>query len=130
MRFAFGVDWNDSKLYDVVLNVDKVGIDSAVDTIVSLAESGDIKSCSLHSLETLGNQALASRAEAAIMEAGLSYGINTTVFVSVEMPGIVKLTGFVYTGDVKADIEEIVKGVRGVEEVENELRVLPTEGYT
>jgi cytidylate kinase len=130
MQFAFGVDWNDSKLYDLVLNVDKVGLDSAEETVVSLAESGDIKSCSLQSLEVLGNQALASRAEAAIMEAGLSYGINTTVFVSVEEPGNVKLSGFVYNDEAKASAEETVKGVKGVEGVENEIRVLPPEGYT
>ena len=130
MRFAFGVDWNDSKLYDLVLNVDKVGIASAAETIMNLAQSGDIQSCSLQSLEALGNQALASRAEAAIMEAGLSYGINTTVFVSVEQPGIVKLTGFVYNEEVKGDIEAILKGVEGVESIEDEIRIVPQEGYT
>ena len=130
MRFAFGVDWNDSKLYDLVLNVDKVGIESAAGTIVNLAQSGDIHSCSLQALEALGNQALASRAEAAVMEAGLSYGINTTVFVSVEQPGIVKLSGFVYNDEVKSDIEDILKGVKGVEGIENDIRIVPQESYT
>jgi len=130
MRFAFGVDWNDSKLYDLVLNMDKIGIDSAAETVVSLAESGDIKSCSLQALEVLGNLALSSRAEAAIMEAGLSFGVNTTVFVSVEAPGNVKLSGFVYDKEARAGAEEIVKGVKGVEGVVNELRVLPPNRHT
>ena len=130
MRFAFGVDWNDSKLYDIVLNMDKIGIDSAAETVVSLAESGDIKSCSLRSLEVLGNQALASRAEAAIMEARISFGINTTVFVSVDEPGMVKLSGFVYDEDMRASVEDIVKNVKGVDGIENEIRVLPPERHT
>ena len=46
MKFAFKVDWEDTELYDVVLNTDKLSIDSAVNTIVALARSSEINACS------------------------------------------------------------------------------------
>lgn len=130
MRFAFGVEWSDPTLYDLVLNMDKVGPDSAAEIVVSMAQSSEIDSCSLQSLEVLGNQALASRSEAALVEAGLSFGLNTTIFVSVEEPGNVQLSGFVYDEESKAQAEEIVQGVKGVEGVTNNIRVLPPERHT
>ncbi|MBW1696207.1 MAG: cytidylate kinase family protein [Deltaproteobacteria bacterium] len=123
MKFAFGVDWENSQLYDLVLNMDKLGIGSAVDTIVSLARSGEIKACSLTALETLENQALVARVEAAITEAGLSYGPGTSVFVSVDRPGRVRLSGIVEDEQSKVRAEEVVKRVNGVEAVENEIRI-------
>ena len=130
MRFAFGVDWSDSHLYDLVLNMDKLGIDTAAEAVVSMAQSGNIKDCSRQSLETLGRHALVSRAEAAIVEAGVSYGINTTVLVSVEEPGKVQLSGFVYDEGSKVRAEEVVKEVNGVEGIVNQIKVLPPVTYT
>jgi cytidylate kinase len=123
MKFAFGVDWENSRLYDVVLNMDKLGVASAVDTIVSLAKSSEIKACSLTSLEVLGNQALASRVEAAVTEAGLSYGPGTSVFVAVDRPGQIRLSGVVEAEQTKTRAEAVVKRVNGVKDVENEIRV-------
>ncbi|MEJ2726610.1 MAG: cytidylate kinase-like family protein [Deltaproteobacteria bacterium] len=40
IRFAFGVDWNDAALYDVVLNMDKVSVNLAVETLLTMARSG------------------------------------------------------------------------------------------
>jgi hypothetical protein len=125
MRFAFGVDWSDSQLYDLVLNTDKVSIDTAAETVISMAQSGAIKDCSIESLDTLGRNALISRAEAAIAGAGVSFGFNTTVHVSVEEPGIVQLSGYVYGEGSKAHAEEVVKAVNGIEGIVNQIEVLP-----
>ena len=130
MRFAFGVDWSDSRIYDLVLNTNKLGIDSAAETVVSMAQSGDIKDCSKESLETLGRYALVSRSEAAIVEAGVSYGFNSTVHVSVEEPGKVQLFGYVYDEGAKVRTEEVIMAINGVEGIVNQIQVLPPERYT
>ena len=130
MRFAFGVDWSDSRIYDLVLNTNKLGIDSAAETVVSMAQSGDIKDCSQKSLETLGRYALVNRSEAAILEAGVSYGFNTTVHVSVEEPGKVQLSGYVYDEGSKVRTEEVIMATYGVEGIVNQIQVLPPERYT
>ena len=130
MRFAFGVDWSDPRIYDLVLNMDKLGLNSAAEAVISVAQSGNIKDCSRESLETLGRYAIASRAEAAIVEAGVAYAINTTILVSVEEPGKVQLSGFVYDEGSKVRAEEVVKEVNGIEGIVNQIQVLPPSTYT
>jgi len=130
MRFAFGVDWRDSRIYDLVLNTDKLGLNSVAEAVISVAQSRDIKDFSRQSLETLGRQALASRAEAAILEAGVSFEINTGVLVSVEESGKVQLSGFVYDEEAKVRAEEVVKKVKGIEGIVNQIQVLPQDRHT
>lgn len=127
MRFAFGVDWSDSQGYDLVLNTDKLDLHTAAETVVSMAQSGSIKDCSRESLETLGNNALVSRAEAAIAEARVSFGFNTTVHVSVEEHGKVQLSGYVYDEGSKVQAEEVIKALNGIEGIVNQIRVMPME---
>jgi len=129
MKFAFKVDWEDPELYDVVLNTDKLSVDSAVDTVVALARSAEINACSLHALESLGYLALAGRVEAAITEAGLSYGPGTSVMAAVEKPGKVRLTGLVEDEQSKKRAEEVVKKVKGVTAIDNQIRIRPSDRH-
>lgn len=129
MKFAFKVEWEDPKLYDVVLNTDKVSVDSAVDTVVALAHSSEINACSLHALESLGNLALEGRAQAAIIEAGLSYGLETSVLATVDEPGRVCLSGMVEDEQTQKRAEDVVKQVKGVTAIENLIRVRPSDRH-
>jgi len=129
MKFAFKVDWEDAELYDVVLNTDKLSIDSAVNTVLALARSSEINACSLHALESLGNLALAGRVEAAITEAGLSYGPGTSVIAAVEEPGKVCLSGLVEDELSKKRAEEVVKTVKGVTVTDNQIRIRPSDRH-
>ena len=129
IKFAFNVDWEDPELYDVVINTDKLGIDTAVKTITSLAQSSEINACSLIAMESLDKLALADRAEAAIIEAGLSYGLGVAAVASVEKSGVVKLVGLVEDEKSKTRAEEVVKRVKGVKAVENQLRVRPSDRH-
>jgi cytidylate kinase len=129
IKFAFGRDWDDPGLYDVVLNTQKISAALAAETIATIAQSEEIQTCSLHSIETLAKLALTSRAEAALAESGLSYGPTTTVSVSVEQPGIVRLSGLV--GDIKskAKAEDVIKSVKGAVQVDNQISVRPADRH-
>jgi len=129
MKFAFKVDWEDAELYDAVLNTDKLSVDLAVNTVVALARSSEINACSLHALESLGNLALEGRAQAAIIEAGLSYGLETSVLVTVDEPGKVRLSGLVEDEQSKIRAEEVVKKVKGVTAIDNQIRVRPSDRH-
>ena len=129
MKFAYKVDWEDVEMYDVVLNTDKLSIDSAVDTVAALARSSEINACSLHALESLGNLALEGRVEAAIIEAGLSYGLETSVLATVDEPGRVCLSGIVENEQSKKRAEEVVKKVKGVSAIENQIRIRPSDRH-
>ena len=123
MRFAFGVDWNDTSLYDAILNIDKMGNEAAVEAIIALAQSEDMKSCSLKSMELLSNQALASRVYATLAEAELTYG-HKSVFAVVEEEGKVRLAGIVDTETTKEEAETVARSVAGVKHIDNQIKIL------
>jgi cytidylate kinase len=129
IKFAFGVNWGDPRLFDLVINTDKLSVNAAVETILTLARSGDIKACSINAMESLGTMALKDRAEAAIIEAGLSWGQTYSVTVSVPEPGKVRLTGRVEEEKAKSRAEGVVKGVKGVESIENEIRISKSDRH-
>jgi cytidylate kinase len=125
IRFAFGVDWENPELYDLVLNMDKLPVGLAVRTVVDLARSKEIAEASVDALRSLEMMALRNRADAALIEAGLSIGRTASASVSVVKPGTLRLEGFVASQEEKREAETVLQSVRGVETIENALRVIP-----
>ncbi len=119
IRFAFRVDWDSPELYDLVLNMDHLTIDLAVDTILHLAGSEEIRARSVDAMRSLEMMGLARRAEAALIEAGLKHG----PFISVLEPGRIQLTGLVRQESEKAEVEEILRRVKGIESIDNQIQV-------
>ena len=129
IKFAFGVDWEASELYDLVFNMDKLSIDLAVNTVLSLARSEEIKACSVDALRSLEMMSLSSRAEAALIDAGLTYGPITTVSVTVSEPGKIRLSGLVGETAAKTMAEKVVKGLKGVESIDNQIQVMSADRH-
>jgi cytidylate kinase len=130
IRFAFKVDWHNDKLYDIVLNMDKITVKLAVETILTMARSDEIKACSVDAMKSLEAKGLASRVEAALTEAGLTYGpAGAYVWTLVGEPGRVRLFGVVDDKATKTRAEKVVKNVDGVESIENQIRVGPTDRH-
>jgi cytidylate kinase len=123
IRFAFKREWDDPRLYDLVLNMDKLSVNLAIEAILAIAHSDEIKACTMDSLQSIGMMALADRAEAAIIEAGLSWGQTYSVSVTVPEPGKVRLTGLVEEEGAKKRAEGVVNLVKGVEAIDNQIRV-------
>jgi len=128
VKFAFGVDWDTPELYDMVFNMDKLSVQSAVETVVRLARSNEIEACAVDSLRSLEMLALTRRVEAALAEAGFSHGFSNLVTVSVPGAGKVVLRGFVKDSSSNAALVEVVRSVVGVTAVENKIRPLSEEG--
>lgn len=129
IRFAFGVDWENPELYDVVLNMDKLTVDLAVNTVLGMARSDVIKACSLDAMSSLEMMGLTTRAEAALIEAGLTYGTATSVSLHVERPGRIRLFGMVEDAESKARAEKVLKMVKGVDGVDNQIRIVPADRH-
>jgi len=125
IKFAFGVDWDNPELYDLVLNMDKLPVGLAVRTVVDLARSNEIAEASGDALRSLEMMALRNRADAALIEAGLSVGRTASTSVSVVKPGTLRLEGFVASEEEKREAETALQSVKGVESIENALRVIP-----
>lgn len=130
MRFAFHMDWNDPSLYDLVINRDKLGVDSAAQLIIQAARSQEIKECSLTALGSMENLSLARRVQAAVLENDVASNIYHRHMFHIEVPekGVVQVSGYADTEEARARFLKVVKGVPGVTEVRSEVGVLPPYG--
>jgi hypothetical protein len=127
VKFAFGVDWEDPERYDLVLNMDKLSVALAVSTVLHMVRSPEISEASTEAVRTLETMALASRAEAALSEATFGHGFVASLSVSVAEPGKIRVSGNVETEANKAEAENVLRSVKGVESVENVIQVVPLQ---
>jgi cytidylate kinase len=130
IKFAFGVDWENPGLYDVILNMDKLSVQLAVNTVIQMARSEDIKACSIDAMKSIEMMGLTHRAEAALIEAGLTYGPVTSVSIHVEEPGKIRLSGMVENQESKSRAERVLKTVKGVNLIDNQIRIVPANRHT
>jgi cytidylate kinase len=131
IRVAFGVDWESPDVYDLVLNMDKLSVDLAVDTVSHVARSSEIVEASADAVRSLEILGLSNRVEAALLEAGIISGraprgaLSSAIAASVVEPGMVRLTGQVDTAERRWEAERVLRSVVGVQSVENHIQVLP-----
>jgi len=125
ISYAFDREWLDPQLYDLVLNTDILGVDSAVNLIVVAAKSEEIKSCGIDAVKELGKLSLYRKVESALLEAGIT---SSNLFFTVEEPDSVRLYGMVNSSEEKEEIEKIVKKIREIKNIKNELVVFTITG--
>jgi cytidylate kinase len=114
LDFLFQIDWNDFSLYDLAINVDKLGIDTAAEMIVELAQAENIKECSLTALESMEKLSLLKKVEAAVMKDNIN---PQELKIDVPQPGVVKLTGLINPMRTAAGVTELIESVAGVKKV-------------
>ncbi len=114
LQFSFQIDWNDLSLYDLVVNVDKLGIETVKTLIMEIARTQAIQECSLTALETMEKLSLLKRIETAVLKSNIS-----PQELDIEVPeiGTVRITGLINPMHTRAGVVEIVKSVPGVTKV-------------
>jgi cytidylate kinase len=120
LRFAFDEDWLNPHLYDLVLNTDKLSVDSAAKMIVDAAGSNEIKACGIDSVKNLGKLSIQRRIEAAFLESGFS---NPNLFFDIEDVDSVRVFGIAGTAEEKEEIERVIRKTKVVKKVTNDLTV-------
>lgn len=120
VRFAFEEDWLNPNLYDLVLNTDKLTIDSAAKMVLEAAKSNGIKSCGVDSMKLLEKLSLQRKVEAAFLEAGAS---SQHTFYNVEDGETVRIYGIAYSLEEKEALEKMMKGIKGVKKVINNMNL-------
>lgn len=120
MHDQFGVTWGDPVLYDLVLNTDRVSVESCVEQIRSLSNRPEFAQTP-ESLALLANMALEARVRVALKEHVATREINVTIEASGDQ---VVLRGIVLNADERAQTEDVAAGVAGVSAVDNQLRVM------
>lgn len=120
MNTQFGVTWGDPLLYDLVLNTERVSIDSCVDQILHLSRRPEFQETT-ESRAILDGLALSARVRAALK------ANDSTSNVDVQIDGRegrVVLNGIVVNDHEKAETERIAAAVAGIGKVDSRLHLM------
>ena len=120
MHAQFGVTWGDPLLYDMVLNTDRVSVDSCVEQILALARRPEFQETA-ESRAILEGLALSARVRAALK----ANEPTTNVDVQIESrDGRVVLNGIVVNEQEKSEAERVATTVAGTGKVDNRLHLM------
>jgi cytidylate kinase len=125
MRDLFEVDWRDPALYDVVVNLEEMSLETDADVVVSLAQHTEYQP-TVASQKALDDLTLRCRVQAAIA----AYPATIGIMVEAQADGgSVRLAGVVECNELHEDIIHIAQTVPGVQEVISALEVRPIFPY-
>ena len=122
MHAQFGVTWGDPLLYDMVLNTDRLSVDSCVAQIRTAVARPEFAETAA-SRALLQAMALQARIRAALRADARTHEVNVTIDSA---GGRVVLRGIVLSADELAATGEVTAAVPGVSGVDNQLRVMAT----
>ena len=122
MHDQFGVDWGDPVLFDLVLNTDRLSVDTCVQQIKSLLMRPEFAETEA-SRTLLQGMALSAHVRAALREHQETHGVNVTIESAA---GQVTLRGIVLNEKEKAAAAQVTAAVPGVKGLDNQLRVMAT----
>ena len=120
MHAQFGVTWGDPLLYDLVLNTDRVSVESCAEQIAALSRRPEFAETEA-SRAILRNMSLEARVRSALRGHEATQNVDVTV---ISNAGRIVLSGMVLDADEVPAAERVAAGVPGVVGVDNQLRVI------
>ncbi len=124
-RSAFDVEWDDPTLYDVILNLSHMTLETACEMLVRLTERKEFQPTD-GSMKALRNLALGNRVAARLARDPRTQGAALEVRAE---NGIVTVTGTTQSPALLAAVTAVAREVDGVQEVRSAVRYL-REGST
>jgi cytidylate kinase len=121
MRYMFNIDWLEPHHWDLVINTGRFTVNQTVEMVAAIVDSGMLEPTTLDR-QRLANLALASRVEATVLGDPTVWANGLKV---VAQEGRVRIEGEVITEEDREAVEQIVRNIDGVRQVENDLRVQP-----
>ncbi|HTX52445.1 MAG TPA: cytidylate kinase family protein [Candidatus Baltobacteraceae bacterium] len=126
-HFLFGVDWQDPTLYDLVVNLSRVDLETAGAMVLRLAESPQYQPTPA-SRQALADFALFSRVTAILAMDFRTRDARLKVTVD---KGVVTITGTTRWAEVAEAVPAVVQQVKGVTAVKSEITGgIPPPGLT
>ena len=120
MHAQFGVTWGDPLLYDLVLNTDRLSVETCARQIAALAQRPEFAETDA-SRAMLQNMALDARVRAALRADPATRDIDVTVASDA---GRIVLAGIVLDAGEMPAAERVARAVAGVTAVDNQLKVM------
>ena len=122
MHEQFGVEWGDPSLFDMVLNTDRLSVDTCVQQIKALLSRAEFAETDA-SRALLQSMALHAHVRAALR----AHDATREVDVSIEGSGsVIVLRGIVVNTAERDAAEKVAASVSGVTGVDSQLRVMAT----
>jgi cytidylate kinase len=118
-RRHFGISWQHSDQYDVVLNTERISIEECADEILALAEDPQFQETA-QSRQLLENLALEHHVRAALRADARTEKMQ--IAVSADR-GVVTLSGSVDRGSEPVYASEVAAAVPRVKEIKNHLKI-------
>lgn len=116
----YGIDQQDSHLYDLVINTHKISVDHAVDIVCDVARTEEFQNTE-ESQQAMSNLALAAAVRCHLI--GLKPDVEVTADKGVVL---VKTAAYhIYQDTFRREIQNLAMGVEGVREVQVELESTP-----
>jgi cytidylate kinase len=109
-RYLYGVNWGDPSLYDIVLNLEQIGIDDACQVVVTMAKQKPFETTP-ECLADLDDLALASRVRANLALNGPTAGLELEVTAHGSS---VAIKGKAVDLEQVAEIERVARNTPGV----------------
>jgi cytidylate kinase len=125
MRYLFNVDWRDPALYDVVLNIEHMSLETAADVVIYMGQHPEYQPTP-HSEKKLRDLTLSCQIKATLAAHPVTSGIDVEVRVD---DGIVWLTGLIDANELEYEIVHMAQTVSGVKEVISDLEIKPVFPY-
>jgi cytidylate kinase len=116
-RFLFGVDWDDPQLYALVLNLSRVSLETACETVARLTEQAEFQPTAA-STKAMRDLTLQSRVSAALAMDFRTMDAHLKVTAD---DGIVTITGSTRWSEVADAVPTVVRQIEGVKGVQSEI---------
>ena len=126
IKSLFNADWDDPNFYDLLINTDKLSVQTGAKSIIESVHSPEIQAGAEKAAEKLADLALVQKVEAKLLEIS-GYEVRR-VEVSAE-EGIIFLRGEVTSDLNKDNCERVAISFEGVKRVENQLLVVAPYRY-
>jgi cytidylate kinase len=120
IQSQFGVTWGDPLIYDLVLNTERVSVESCVEQIKQLVQRSEFHETP-ESRAQLANLTLEYRIRSALRSDPKTSEVDITISAD---GGQITLLGIVLSDEEKRATREVVARVAGVTKVDNKLKVM------
>jgi cytidylate kinase len=128
MRASFDVEREDALLYHIVLNTERLSVDSCVKAVCQLAEGPEFKDQAT-ARSVLANKLLEAKINSTLIEHIDLATAPTGISVSAAN-GMVTLAGMTSSGGLRVRAEKLAQAIAGVSHIENRIVSIPSRGRT
>lgn len=112
-QFLFGVDWEDPHLYDLVLNLSRMRLETACDMVIKMTQQDEFRPTPA-SLKAMQDLTLQSQVSAALAK---DFRTRDAVLEVVADDGVLTITGTTRWSEVEHAVPAVVRQIEGVKEI-------------